>query len=93
MAFTVQLSTDSQAISNFGGSSNSGFMNTTGIYENVTINFVSAEATTNGAVKLNLNVKYNGNDIPLYGPTIQNRDGKPNTIGMQVLNKLAVIIQ
>ena len=67
------------------------FINTEGIFD-IVLNFASISDTKNGAKSLNLNITYNGNKQTIYGPTIQNRDGNQNDVGMSLINKLSVIV-
>ena len=85
--FKVQKSIEATQETSGGGS---GYINNSGVYD-VTINFASVEASKNGAEQMNFNVSYNGNDTVLYGPYIQNNDGKANEIGQALINKLAII--
>lgn len=84
----LTLSSSAEAVKDIG---NASYIGANGVYD-VVINFVSVEATKNGAKQANFNVLYNGNTQALYGPTIVNKDGSPNSIGMSLLNKLGVIV-
>ncbi len=84
----LSISTSADAIKDAGGAS---FLGTEGIFD-VTINFVSISETTNGAKQVDFNINYKGNDQVIYGPIIVNKDGSQNEIGMQLINKLGVIV-
>lgn len=86
MKFKVNTSAD--AIKDGGGGGK--FIGESGIYD-VVINFASIEASKGGSESLNFNVDYNGNTQTFYGLLVQNNDGKENTIGMNLVNKLAII--
>jgi len=66
------------------------FINKSGIYP-ITINYVSLHQSESGAVSFSMNVKYKDSDQTLYGPFIQNKDGKENEIGYRTFNKLCII--
>lgn len=85
--FTLKATKDKAALRESTGS---GFIGSSGVYD-ATINFVSLDETEKGAVKFNLNLKYNGNDQTIYGNVVRNTDGTENEIGMRLLNKLFVI--
>ena len=57
----------------------------------VTIKFVSIATSKNGAQSLNFNLIHDGNEQTIYGQTIVNSDGKPNDIGMKMMNKLGIL--
>ena len=84
----LKISTSKDAVKDAG--TGSSFINKEGIYP-VRIDFVSLNETKNGAVEANFNITYKENTQTFYGVTIQNRDGKQNEIGMQLLNKLGVL--
>jgi hypothetical protein len=84
----LSISTSADAIKDAGGSS---FIGTEGIFD-VTLNFVSIATTSGGAKQVDFNVNYKGNDQVIYGPIIVNKDEKINDIGMQLVNKLGVIV-
>lgn len=67
------------------------FIATEGIYP-VTMNFVSIAETKGGAHTANFNFDFNGNAQTIYGPTIINKDGNTNEIGMSLINKIAVVV-
>jgi hypothetical protein len=71
-------------------SSGGKFIGKSGIYD-ITILFASVDTTKNGATQVNFNIEYNGNTQTLWGPIVQNKDGSDNTIGMTLINKLAII--
>lgn len=84
----LKISTNKESIRDAGNGGS--FISTEGIYP-VRLDFVSLQETKNGAVEANFNLTYKDNQQTIYGLTIQNKDGKPNEIGMQLLNKLGVI--
>lgn len=85
----LKISTSKESIRDAGNGGS--FISAEGIYP-VRIDFVSLQETKNGAVEANFNLTYKDNQQTIYGLTIQNKDGKPNEIGMQLLNKLGVIV-
>ena len=85
MKFSVSKSED--AIKD-GGSG--GLINTSGIYDCV-INYVQVAETKNKAYQLNLNVTSGGMDQTIYGPILVNKDGSPNAITQNLLNRLCII--
>lgn len=86
MKLTVTV--NQEAIKDFSGGSS--FISTEGVFDLI-INFASISTTKNGAKQIDFNIDYNGNTQTLYGPTIQNKDETPNTVGMSLVSKLAVI--
>lgn len=84
----LSISTSQDSIKDSGGSS---FIGTEGVFD-VTLNFVSIATTKGGAKQVDFNVAYKGNEQVIYGPIIINKDEKQNEIGMQLVNKLGVIV-
>ena len=84
----LTISTSKDAVKDGGAGLD--FIAEEGIFP-LTINFVSVEDTKNGAKQANFNFNYKGKAQTVYGPTIVNRDGNVNTIGMSLLNKMGVI--
>ena len=84
----LSISTSQDSIKDSGGSA---FIGTEGVFD-VTLNFVSISTTKGGAKQVDFNVSYKGNDQVIYGPIIVNKDEKQNEIGMQLVNKLGVIV-
>ena len=74
------------AVAESGG----GYLSKSGIYD-VTIKFASVDTSKNGALSVNFNLDYNGNDQTIYGPYIQDNAGNPLEIGIGLVNKLSVI--
>jgi hypothetical protein len=85
----LTISTTKDAIKDGGAGLN--FIAEEGIFP-LALNFVSVEATKNGAKQANFNVQYKGNSQTINGPIIVNRDENINAIGMSLLNKLGVIV-
>lgn len=85
MKFKVSKSQD--AVKDAGGAS---FIGQSGIYD-ITINFASIAESKNGANSVNFNIDYNGNEQPLYGPYVTDKEGNELEIGMRMINKLAII--
>lgn len=61
-----------------------------GIYD-IVINWASVEESKNGAVQVNFNINYNDNEQVLYGPYVQDKDGKTLQFGMRIINNLGII--
>jgi len=87
MAFSFKVSTNKEDIKDGGTGA---FLLKNGVHP-ICITFASVVETRNKAHTLNLNVVFGGKDYVLYGPTIQNKDGSPNTIGMSLVHKLSVL--
>lgn len=87
MKLTVNVNQD--AIQDFTGGGNS-FINTEGVFD-VLVKFASISETKGGAKQLDLNIEYNGSTQTIYGPTIINKNGEANQVGMGLVNKLGVI--
>lgn len=87
MQLTVSANKNTLADVTGGGAS---FINTEGIFD-IILKFASISTGKNGSKSLNLNIEWNGNSQTIWGPTIQNNDGKPNDIGLSLVNKLSVI--
>lgn len=83
----LSISTSQDAIKDASGSS---YIREENVYD-VKIVFASVKSTTNGAKTVDFNLEYKGNPQVIYGPTIINKNGEPNTIGMSLINKLGVI--
>lgn len=83
-----KVSTKSEALDNFGGSS---YISKSGVYD-VVIKFASIDVAASGAESVNFNIDYNGNSQVIYGPYVQNKDGNVNEIGAKLINALAIII-
>jgi len=82
-----KVSTKSEALDNFGGSS---YISKSGVYD-VVIKFASIDVAASGAESVNFNIDYNGNSQAIYGPYVQNKDGNVNEIGAKLINALAVV--
>lgn len=87
MALKLKVSTSKDSIRDMSGAK---FLNTEAIAL-VTLDFVSVEETSNGAVRANFNIDIDGTKQTIYGPIIINKDGKENEVGMSLINKLSVI--
>jgi hypothetical protein len=83
-----QISRTKEAVSEL--STGSSYISKSGVYP-VTLKFVSIATSKNGAQSLNFNLTHEGNDQTIYGQTIVNSDGKPNEIGMKLMNKLGIL--
>lgn len=84
MKFTVKTQPDALK------ESSSSYINSSGIYD-VTLNYVQVAKTKNGAYQLNFNFTNQGTDQTIYGPIVVNKDGSPNEITQDLLNRLCVI--
>lgn len=84
--FRVSTSADAIKEGGTGGS----FISTSGIYP-IKINYLALSQSDGGAFSYSVNIDYNGNSQTIYGPTIQNKDGKANEIGARSLNKICAI--
>ena len=83
----LSISTSQDAIKDVSGSS---YIREENVYD-VKILFASVKTTTNGAKTVDFNLEYKGNSQVIYGPTIINKNGQVNDIGMSLINKLGVI--
>lgn len=83
----LSISTSQDAIKDVTGSS---YIRDENVYD-VKILFASVKTTTNGAKTVDFNLEYKGNPQVIYGPTIINKNGQANDIGMSLINKLGVI--
>lgn len=84
MKFTVKAQADALK------ESTSSYINSSGIYD-ATLNYVQVAQTKNGAYQLNFNLTHQGTDQTIYGPIIVNKDGSPNEITQDLVNRLCVI--
>lgn len=83
----LSISTSQDAIKDVTGSS---YIREENVYD-VKILFASVKTTTNDAKTVDFNLEYKGNPQVIYGPTIINKNGQANDIGMSLINKLGVI--
>jgi hypothetical protein len=72
------------------GGGNGAYINRSAIYD-VNLNYVQVAETKNGAQQLNFNVTNQGMEQTIYGPIIQQIDGKVNDITYGLLNRLCII--
>lgn len=86
MQFKISRTKEAVAELQSGGS----YISKSGVYP-VTLKFVSISTAKTGAQSLNFNIVHEGNEQTIYGQTIVNSDGKPNEIGMKLMNKLGIL--
>ena len=89
MKFKAKLTKDAIE-DNSSSAGASKYMNKSGVYDAV-IKFASVSTSAKGAEQIVFNFDLDGVSQTIYGPYVTNTDGKENTIGANLIRKLAVI--